>query len=109
MLFYAALIPNQEEETKILLGLPPDRIGHGTFLNSATTGSEELVPLVRQNHIPIGKETRNHLVISELKNVMLTADSITLICLWWHLYFLHICGSGQQLMSEMKTKLNHNP
>ncbi|XP_009319875.1 PREDICTED: adenosine deaminase-like protein [Pygoscelis adeliae] len=46
-------IPNQEEETKILLGLPPDRIGHGTFLNSATTGSEELVPLVRQNHIPI--------------------------------------------------------
>ncbi|CAM9407169.1 unnamed protein product [Bubo scandiacus] len=46
-------IPNQEEETKILLGLPPDRIGHGTFLNSATAGSEELVPLVRQNHIPI--------------------------------------------------------
>ncbi|XP_042660150.1 adenosine deaminase-like protein isoform X3 [Tyto alba] len=29
-------IPNQEEETKILLGLPPDRIGHGTYLNSAT-------------------------------------------------------------------------
>lgn len=65
MLFYAALteckiyplqIPNQEEETKILLGLPPDRIGHGTFLNSATAGSEELVPLVRQNHIPIGKK-----------------------------------------------------
>ncbi|OXB53956.1 hypothetical protein ASZ78_004847 [Callipepla squamata] len=46
-------IPNQEEETKVLLGLPPDRIGHGTFLNSATAGSEELVPLVRQNHIPI--------------------------------------------------------
>uniref|UniRef100_A0A452HH35 Adenosine deaminase domain-containing protein n=1 Tax=Gopherus agassizii TaxID=38772 RepID=A0A452HH35_9SAUR len=45
-------IPNKEEETKILLGLPPDRIGHGTFLNSAT-GSEDLVQLVRQNHIPI--------------------------------------------------------
>ncbi|XP_062483073.1 adenosine deaminase-like protein isoform X1 [Pezoporus occidentalis] len=44
-------IPNQEEETKILLGLPPDRIGHGTFLNSAD--SEELVLLVRQNQIPI--------------------------------------------------------
>uniref|UniRef100_A0A8C3K0N8 Adenosine deaminase like n=1 Tax=Calidris pygmaea TaxID=425635 RepID=A0A8C3K0N8_9CHAR len=46
-------IPNQEEETKILLGLPPDRIGHGTFLNAATAGSEELVLLVRQNQIPI--------------------------------------------------------
>lgn len=44
-------IPNQEEETKILLGLPPDRIGHGTFLNSAD--SEELVLLVQQNQIPI--------------------------------------------------------
>ncbi|KYO21410.1 adenosine deaminase-like protein isoform X1 [Alligator mississippiensis] len=46
-------IPSQEEETKILLGLPPDRIGHGTFLNSATIGSEDLVQLVRQSSIPI--------------------------------------------------------
>ncbi|XP_059338307.1 adenosine deaminase-like protein isoform X2 [Ammospiza nelsoni] len=46
-------IPNQEEETRILLGLPPDRIGHGTFLNSTAAGSEEIVSLVRQNHIPI--------------------------------------------------------
>ncbi|XP_059714199.1 leucine-rich repeat-containing protein 49 isoform X11 [Haemorhous mexicanus] len=46
-------IPNQEEETKILLGLPPDRIGHGTFLNSPAAGSEEIVSLVQQNHIPI--------------------------------------------------------
>ncbi|EMP39001.1 Adenosine deaminase-like protein [Chelonia mydas] len=45
-------IPDKEEETKILLGLPPDRIGHGTFLSS-TTSSEDLVELVRQNHIPI--------------------------------------------------------
>ncbi|NXO02717.1 ADAL protein, partial [Rhinopomastus cyanomelas] len=46
-------VPSQEEETKILLSLPPDRIGHGTFLNSVTAGSEELVPLVRKHHIPI--------------------------------------------------------
>ncbi|NXU47498.1 ADAL protein, partial [Turnix velox] len=43
-------VPNLEEETKILLGLPPDRIGHGTFLN---LGSEELVLLVQKNQIPI--------------------------------------------------------
>ncbi|XP_056355497.1 adenosine deaminase-like protein isoform X2 [Oenanthe melanoleuca] len=46
-------IPNQEEETRILLGLPPDRIGHGTFLNSTAAGSEEIVSLVQQNRIPI--------------------------------------------------------
>ncbi|NWT65945.1 ADAL protein, partial [Prunella himalayana] len=51
--FWFILIPNQEEETKILLGLPPDRIGHGTFLNSTAAGSAEIVSLVQQNHIPI--------------------------------------------------------
>uniref|UniRef100_A0A8D0H1H6 N6-Methyl-AMP deaminase n=1 Tax=Sphenodon punctatus TaxID=8508 RepID=A0A8D0H1H6_SPHPU len=46
-------IPSQEEETKLLLGLPPDRIGHGTFLYSAAAGSQDLVQLVRQNNTPI--------------------------------------------------------
>ncbi|XP_066491393.1 adenosine deaminase-like protein [Tiliqua scincoides] len=46
-------IPNQEEETKLLLGLPPDRIGHGTFLHSSSSTSQDLVQLVRQNHIPL--------------------------------------------------------
>ncbi|KAJ6664291.1 hypothetical protein lerEdw1_008510 [Lerista edwardsae] len=46
-------IPNQEEETKLLLGLPPDRIGHGTFLHSSSSTSQELVQLVRQNCIPL--------------------------------------------------------
>uniref|UniRef100_A0A6J0SVE0 N6-Methyl-AMP deaminase isoform X2 n=1 Tax=Pogona vitticeps TaxID=103695 RepID=A0A6J0SVE0_9SAUR len=42
-------IPNREEETKLLLDLPPDRIGHGTFLHS----SRELVELVKQNRTPL--------------------------------------------------------
>uniref|UniRef100_A0A8C8RQ77 Adenosine deaminase like n=1 Tax=Pelusios castaneus TaxID=367368 RepID=A0A8C8RQ77_9SAUR len=46
-------IPNKEDETKILLGLPPDRIGHGTFLTSTTADSEDLVQLVKQNRIPL--------------------------------------------------------
>ncbi|XP_029430710.1 adenosine deaminase-like protein isoform X2 [Rhinatrema bivittatum] len=46
-------IPNQEEETRLLLGLPPDRIGHGTFLHSPAGGSSDLVQLVRQHHIPL--------------------------------------------------------
>ncbi|XP_028562480.2 N6-Methyl-AMP deaminase isoform X1 [Podarcis muralis] len=46
-------IPNQEEETRLLLGLPPDRIGHGTFLHSSSLASGDLVQLVRQNHTPL--------------------------------------------------------
>ncbi|XP_062998949.1 adenosine deaminase-like protein [Elgaria multicarinata webbii] len=46
-------VPNQEEETRLLLGLLPDRIGHGTFLHSSSPASQELVKLVRQKHIPL--------------------------------------------------------
>ncbi|XP_053451728.1 adenosine deaminase-like protein isoform X2 [Nycticebus coucang] len=41
-------IPNQNKETQILLDLLPDRIGHGTFLNSC-----DLVDFVRQHQIPL--------------------------------------------------------
>ncbi|XP_068961995.1 adenosine deaminase-like protein isoform X3 [Petaurus breviceps papuanus] len=46
-------IPNQEEETQALLGLPPDRIGHGTFLSSCVGGSLDLVEFVKQHRIPL--------------------------------------------------------
>uniref|UniRef100_A0A2K5L3Q3 N6-Methyl-AMP deaminase n=1 Tax=Cercocebus atys TaxID=9531 RepID=A0A2K5L3Q3_CERAT len=46
-------IPNQKKETQILLDLLPDRIGHGTFLNSGERGSLDLVDFVRQHRIPL--------------------------------------------------------
>ncbi|VCW96709.1 unnamed protein product [Gulo gulo] len=46
-------IPNQKQETKVLLDLLPDRIGHGTFLNSSEGGSPDLVDFVRQYQIPL--------------------------------------------------------
>ncbi|KAL0603135.1 Adenosine deaminase-like protein [Plecturocebus cupreus] len=46
-------IPNQNKETQILLDLLPDRIGHGTFLNSGEGGSLDLVDFVRQHWIPL--------------------------------------------------------
>ncbi|XP_007173642.1 adenosine deaminase-like protein isoform X1 [Balaenoptera acutorostrata] len=46
-------IPNQKKETQVLLGLLPDRIGHGTFLNSLEGGSLDLVDFVRQHQIPL--------------------------------------------------------
>uniref|UniRef100_A0A8C2VTJ6 N6-Methyl-AMP deaminase n=1 Tax=Chinchilla lanigera TaxID=34839 RepID=A0A8C2VTJ6_CHILA len=46
-------IPNQKEETQMLLDLLPDRIGHGTFLNSSERGSLDLVNFVGQHRIPL--------------------------------------------------------
>ncbi|XP_034850005.1 adenosine deaminase-like protein isoform X2 [Mirounga leonina] len=46
-------IANQKKETQVLLDLLPDRIGHGTFLNSSEGGSLDLVDFVRQHQIPL--------------------------------------------------------
>jgi adenosine deaminase len=48
-------IPNQKKETQMLLDLLPDRIGHGTFLNSSEGESLDLVDFVRHHRIPLGK------------------------------------------------------
>lgn len=48
-------VPSQLEETDLLLNLPPDRIGHGTFLHPEVGGSKNLVDKVVKNNIPLGK------------------------------------------------------
>lgn len=48
-------VPSQLEETDLLLNLPPDRIGHGTFLHPEVGGSQSLVDKVVKNNIPLGK------------------------------------------------------
>ncbi|XP_069621971.1 adenosine deaminase-like protein isoform X1 [Ranitomeya imitator] len=42
-------VASQEEETMLLLGLPPDRIGHGTFL----CNSPKIVEVVKEQRIPM--------------------------------------------------------
>ncbi|XP_053318588.1 adenosine deaminase-like protein [Spea bombifrons] len=42
-------IPSQQEETALLLTIPPDRIGHGTFMNN----SPDIVETVKQKQIPL--------------------------------------------------------
>uniref|UniRef100_I3JP17 N6-Methyl-AMP deaminase n=1 Tax=Oreochromis niloticus TaxID=8128 RepID=I3JP17_ORENI len=46
-------IPSQLDESDLLLSLPPDRIGHGTFLHPEVGGSQSLVDKVVQKKIPI--------------------------------------------------------
>lgn len=48
-------VPSQQEESNLLLSLPPDRIGHGTFLHPEMGGSQSLVDQVVTNNIPLGK------------------------------------------------------
>lgn len=53
-------MPSQLEETDLLLNLPPDRIGHGTFLHPEVGGSKSLVDKVVKNKIPLG-ENQDHM------------------------------------------------
>uniref|UniRef100_A0A673A242 Adenosine deaminase-like n=1 Tax=Sphaeramia orbicularis TaxID=375764 RepID=A0A673A242_9TELE len=46
-------VPSQLEESDLLLNLPPDRIGHGTFLHPEVGGSASLVEKVVKNNIPL--------------------------------------------------------
>ncbi|KAM9376573.1 N6-Methyl-AMP deaminase isoform 2-T2 [Pholidichthys leucotaenia] len=46
-------VSSQLEESELLLDLPPDRIGHGTFLHPEAGGSQSLVDKVVKNNIPI--------------------------------------------------------
>ncbi|XP_037538978.1 adenosine deaminase-like protein [Nematolebias whitei] len=46
-------VPSQLEESDLLLNLPPDRIGHGTFLHPEMGGSQHLVDKVVKNRIPL--------------------------------------------------------
>lgn len=46
-------MPSQLEETDLLLNLPPDRIGHGTFMHPEMGGSQNLVDKVVQKNIPL--------------------------------------------------------
>ncbi|KAJ8407810.1 hypothetical protein AAFF_G00268540 [Aldrovandia affinis] len=46
-------VPSQKEESELLLTLPPDRIGHGTFLHPEVGGSKSLVDKVRERNVPL--------------------------------------------------------
>ena len=48
-------VKGQNDETNALLALPPDRIGHGTFLHPECGGSEIFINTIRKHNIPIGK------------------------------------------------------
>eukprot|EP00062_Callorhinchus_milii_P010919 gi/632956324/ref/XP_007893901.1/ PREDICTED: adenosine deaminase-like protein isoform X1 [Callorhinchus milii] len=50
---HLAEIPNQNEESEMLLSIPPDRIGHGTFLHPEVGGSQRLVDTVKKYRIPL--------------------------------------------------------
>lgn len=58
-------VPSQLEESDLLLNLPPDRIGHGTFLHPEVGGSQSVVDKVLKNNIPLGKTRVKPLTLCE--------------------------------------------
>ena len=54
IIFYLIQVPGQNEETLELLNLPPDRIGHGTFLHPNLGGTQHLVDTIEKLRIPMG-------------------------------------------------------
>ncbi|XP_032888506.1 adenosine deaminase-like protein isoform X1 [Amblyraja radiata] len=50
---HMAEVQNKNEEWELFLGLPPDRIGHGTFLHPEAGGSDQLVNIIKKHQIPI--------------------------------------------------------
>uniref|UniRef100_A0A3P8XJL6 Adenosine deaminase domain-containing protein n=1 Tax=Esox lucius TaxID=8010 RepID=A0A3P8XJL6_ESOLU len=48
-------VPSQVDESELLLNIPPDRIGHGTFLHPEVGGAQSLVDKVMKNNTPLGK------------------------------------------------------
>ncbi|XP_029379166.1 N6-Methyl-AMP deaminase isoform X1 [Echeneis naucrates] len=53
MSLHLSEVQSQLEETDLLLNLPPNRIGHGTFLHPEVGGSQNLVDKVLKNSIPL--------------------------------------------------------
>lgn len=43
------------EESRVLLELIPDRIGHGTCIHPEYGGTKDLVNIVKEHSIPIGE------------------------------------------------------
>ncbi|CAH1790085.1 unnamed protein product [Owenia fusiformis] len=50
---HLAEVLDQNAETESVLDLPPDRIGHGTFLHPEVGGTESLVAKVKQHKTPL--------------------------------------------------------
>jgi len=51
------------KETELLLSLPPDRIGHGTYLLPSRGGSQEFVDNILKNKTPIGILVHSAIVV----------------------------------------------
>ena len=54
-------------DTEQLLGLLPDRVGHGTFLHPERGGDQKYLDLITDNRIPIGTGRRQDQTICQVR------------------------------------------
>ncbi|XP_038129824.1 adenosine deaminase-like protein isoform X1 [Cyprinodon tularosa] len=74
-------VPSQREESELLLNLPPDRIGHGTFLHPEMGGSQSLVDRVVDRNIPLGKPPRSRVQRAAFGSLIRSPSLLVEICL----------------------------
>uniref|UniRef100_A0A8C1WYY7 Adenosine deaminase-like n=1 Tax=Cyprinus carpio TaxID=7962 RepID=A0A8C1WYY7_CYPCA len=55
LVLHLSEVSSQRDESVLLLNLPPDRIGHRTFLHPESGGSDSLADKICKQNIPIGK------------------------------------------------------
>ncbi|XP_042571369.1 adenosine deaminase-like protein isoform X2 [Cyprinus carpio] len=53
LVLHLSEVPSQRDESELLLNLPPDRIGHRTFLHPESGGSDSLADKLCKQNIPI--------------------------------------------------------
>lgn len=81
-------VSSQRDESELLLNLPPDRIGHGTFLHPEFGGSDSLVDKVCKQNIPIGKSFPMYFQITYLNIKVFFFPSVFFFLLFYF-YFIN--------------------
>ncbi|XP_010881946.2 adenosine deaminase-like protein isoform X1 [Esox lucius] len=76
-------VPSQVDESELLLNIPPDRIGHGTFLHPEVGGAQSLVDKVMKNNTPLGKNVLKLCLTSNVKGQTVSSYSNHHLLYWY--------------------------
>ncbi|KTF85307.1 hypothetical protein cypCar_00024093, partial [Cyprinus carpio] len=84
-------VPSYRDESVLLLNLPPDRIGHRTFLHPELGGSDSLVDKVCKQNIPIDYYDDKGVFCTDLsQEYQLAASTFGLTLAANYIGFLHL-------------------
>ncbi|XP_019896123.2 adenosine deaminase-like protein isoform X3 [Esox lucius] len=97
-------VPSQVDESELLLNIPPDRIGHGTFLHPEVGGAQSLVDKVMKNNTPLGKNVLKLCLTSNVKGQTVSSYSNHHLLYWYQkghpiVILVHLCSVPSRQMT----------